>query len=51
VAGVWTTDMARAFRMSKGWVNTYRALSFMAPFGGAKDSGLGRESGQEMITG
>ena len=54
-AGVWTKDMARAFRMSKGlqagtvWVNTYRALSFMAPFGGYKDSGLGRESGQEMI--
>ena len=56
-AGVWTKDMARAFRMSKGlqsgtvWVNTYRALSFMAPFGGVKDSGLGRESGQEMIKG
>ncbi len=56
-AGVWTKDMARAFRMSKGlqsgtvWINTYRALSFMAPFGGVKDSGLGRESGQEMIKG
>jgi acyl-CoA reductase-like NAD-dependent aldehyde dehydrogenase len=54
-AGVWTKDMGRAFRMSKGlqsatvWVNTYRALSFMAPFGGVKDSGLGRESGREMI--
>jgi aldehyde dehydrogenase (NAD+) len=54
-AGVWTKDMGRAFRMSKGlqsgtvWVNTYRALSFMAPFGGVKDSGLGRESGQDMI--
>lgn len=54
-AGVWTRDMARAFRMSKGiqsgtvWINTYRALSFMAPFGGMKNSGLGRESGQDMI--
>ncbi|WP_175701067.1 aldehyde dehydrogenase [Burkholderia ambifaria] len=54
-AGVWTKDMARVFRMTKGlqsgtvWVNTYRALSYMAPFGGVKDSGLGRESGQEMI--
>lgn len=54
-AGVWTKDMARAFRMSKSlqsgtvWINTYRALSYMAPFGGVKDSGLGRESGQEMI--
>lgn len=54
-AGVWTKDMARAFRMSEGiqsgtvWINTYRALNVMAPFGGMKDSGLGRESGQEMI--
>lgn len=54
-AGIWTKDMARVFRLSKGlqsgtvWVNTYRALSYMAPFGGMKDSGLGRESGQDMI--
>lgn len=54
-AGVWTKDMARVFRFSKGlqsgtvWVNTYRALGYMAPFGGVKSSGLGRESGQEMI--
>ncbi|MFA5663450.1 aldehyde dehydrogenase [Castellaniella sp.] len=54
-AGVWTQDMPRAFRMSKAlqagtvWINTYRAVNFMAPFGGYKDSGLGRENGQEMI--
>lgn len=54
-AGVWTKDMARVFRFSKGlqsgtvWVNTYRSLAYMAPFGGVKSSGLGRESGQEMI--
>ncbi len=30
-------------------VNTYRAVSFMSPFGGYKRSGLGRENGQEMI--
>ena len=54
-AGIWTKDMARVFRFTKGlqagtvWVNTYRALSYMAPFGGMKASGLGRESGQEMI--
>lgn len=54
-AGLWTKDMARVFRFTKGlqsgtvWVNTYRALSYMAAFGGVKASGLGRESGQEMI--
>ncbi|WP_123026597.1 aldehyde dehydrogenase [Mycolicibacterium stellerae] len=50
-AGVWTTDIGRAFRMADRitsgtvWVNTYRAVSYMAPFGGFKDSGLGRENG------
>jgi aldehyde dehydrogenase (NAD+) len=54
-AGVWTRDMGRAIRMSEKlqagtvWVNTYRAVSFMAPFGGYKDSGLGRESGIDAI--
>jgi len=54
-SGVWTADIGRAIRMSEGleagtvWVNTYRAVSFMAPFGGYKRSGLGRESGQEAI--
>jgi acyl-CoA reductase-like NAD-dependent aldehyde dehydrogenase len=51
-AGVWTRDIGRALRMSDAleagtiWVNTYRAVSFMAPFGGVKRSGIGRESGQ-----
>jgi aldehyde dehydrogenase (NAD+) len=54
-AGVWTSDIGRAIRMSERleagtvWVNCYRAVSFMAPFGGYKRSGLGRESGQEAI--
>jgi acyl-CoA reductase-like NAD-dependent aldehyde dehydrogenase len=54
-AGVWTTSMRRALMMSERleagtvWVNTYRAVSYMSPFGGYKRSGLGRESGAEAI--
>ena len=31
------------------WVNTYRAVSYMSPFGGYKRSGIGRESGIDAI--
>jgi acyl-CoA reductase-like NAD-dependent aldehyde dehydrogenase len=54
-AGVWTQSMRRALEMSKRlqagtvWVNTYRAVSYLSPFGGYKRSGLGRENGQEAI--
>jgi aldehyde dehydrogenase (NAD+) len=54
-AGVWTQDMGRAIRMAERvragtvWVNTYRAVSFMSPFGGYKASGLGRENGMDAI--
>ena len=54
-AGVWTTSMRRALNMSARlragtvWVNTYRAVSYLSPFGGYKRSGLGRENGQEAI--
>jgi acyl-CoA reductase-like NAD-dependent aldehyde dehydrogenase len=54
-AGVWTTNIGRAVRMSRAlragmvWVNTYRAYSCMVPIGGMKHSGLGRESGIEAI--
>lgn len=50
-SGVWTTNLSRALRVSREihagtvWVNTYRAASVMAPFGGFKDSGFGRERG------
>ena len=54
-AGIWTQDLARAVRVPKllragtVWVNTYRAISYMMPFGGMKHSGLGRESGIDAV--
>ncbi len=54
-AGVWTQNIRRALLMSERlqagtvWVNTYRAVSYMSPFGGYKRSGLGRENGQDAI--
>jgi aldehyde dehydrogenase (NAD+) len=54
-AGIWTQDMARAFIMAQRleagtvWINTYRAMGTSMPFGGYKDSGLGRENGLEAI--
>jgi acyl-CoA reductase-like NAD-dependent aldehyde dehydrogenase len=54
-AGVWTRDIARAHsvarRLDAGtvWINTYRSLSPLSPFGGFKDSGIGKENGVEAI--
>ena len=54
-AGVWTLDVKRAHRMARAlragtvWVNTYRAVAPMSPFGGSGMSGHGRESGLEAI--
>jgi len=54
-AGIWTRDLSRAIRVPKllragtVWVNTYRAISYMMPFGGMKHSGLGRESGIDAV--
>ena len=54
-SGVWTqsvkraTVMARKIRAGTVWVNTYRAVSFTMPFGGYKNSGLGRENGADAI--
>jgi acyl-CoA reductase-like NAD-dependent aldehyde dehydrogenase len=54
-AGVWTRDLRRAHLMARAlqagtvWINTYRALAFNSPFGGYKDSGIGRNNGIESI--
>jgi len=54
-AGVFTSNVARAHRVSAAirsgivWVNTYRAISPIAPFGGFRQSGYGREAGINAI--
>ncbi len=50
-AGVWTADYQRAWRVAQRleagtvWINTYKQLSIATPFGGFKESGIGREKG------
>ena len=54
-SGVFTENLARAHRVSSRlkagicWVNTYRAVSPIAPFGGVDRSGYGREAGLDAI--
>ena len=54
-AGVWTNDVRRAHTMARRlaagtvWINTYRSLAFNSPFGGYKDSGIGRNNGLDAI--
>ncbi|MDF3072366.1 MAG: betB [Alphaproteobacteria bacterium] len=49
--GLWTADYKRAWRVARAieagtvWINTYKQLSIAAPFGGFKQSGIGREKG------
>jgi aldehyde dehydrogenase (NAD+) len=51
-AAVWTRDMKRALAVAEGvragtvWVNCYNVLDTRAPFGGFKQSGIGRELGE-----
>jgi aldehyde dehydrogenase (NAD+) len=54
-SGVWTQGLNRmhrvagALRTGMVWVNTYRAVAAQTPFGGVKESGFGRERGQEGL--
>ncbi|MGJ3353185.1 aldehyde dehydrogenase [Providencia sp. Je.9.19] len=54
-AGIWTQDYTRAFKLADTldvgtvWINTYKVFSISTPFGGFKDSGLGREKGLESL--
>lgn len=54
-AGIWSRDTARAIRLANDleagtvWINTYKTFSISTPFGGMKQSGLGREKGLHSI--
>ena len=54
-AGIFTSNATRSLRLSKQikagivWVNTYRAISPIAEFGGVKESGHGREAGFQAL--
>ena len=54
-SGIWTQNLNRMHRVSAAlkvgmvWVNTYRAVAAQTPFGGVKESGIGRERGQEGL--
>jgi len=54
-AGVWTGDIGRAHRFTRRlkagtvWVNTYGPTDIRLPWGGARDSGFGREHGEAAI--
>ncbi len=52
---VWTRDINRAIRVCRGietgrmWVNTYNSIPAHAPFGGYKESGIGRETHKTIL--
>lgn len=55
--GIWTADARRAWQIARRiqagtiWINTYKQFSVSTPFGGWKQSGMGREKGREGIRG
>lgn len=51
-AGIWTENYRRAWQLARTleagtvWINTYKKFSISTPFGGYKESGIGREKGR-----
>jgi acyl-CoA reductase-like NAD-dependent aldehyde dehydrogenase len=56
-AGIWTRDVSKAHRLARAvkagtvWVNTYNIYDPVAPFGGYKQSGFGRDLGKIALDG
>jgi acyl-CoA reductase-like NAD-dependent aldehyde dehydrogenase len=54
-AGIWTRDVSKALRLADRleagtvWINTYGMFDVAVPFGGRKQSGFGRELGEEAL--
>ncbi len=54
-AGIWTRDTSKALRVAEHieagtvWINTYGMFDVAVPFGGRKQSGFGRELGEEAL--
>jgi acyl-CoA reductase-like NAD-dependent aldehyde dehydrogenase len=54
-AAVWTRDLGRGHRVARAlkagtvWINTYLHVDLISPFGGYKQSGIGRELGRQSI--
>jgi len=54
-ASLWTQDIKRGHRMAQKidsgivWVNTWMLRDLRTPFGGVKESGVGREGGKHAL--
>lgn len=54
-AGIWTENYRKAWQLARlldvgtVWINTYKKFSISTPFGGFKESGVGREKGRLSV--
>ena len=54
-SAVWIQDVGRAYRVASkvraetSWINSYKSINVLSPFGGFGRSGYGRSSGREAL--